>query len=690
MSDSDDDLHRRLLELFAGELAEHLATLNAGLLDLERGAGSSGLDHDRLLRDVFRAAHSVKGAAHAVTLPRFVAAADALETLLAQLRDGSRALDVDTLARLFRMVDELTDLSRTELVAPPDGGAASPVGPESRGEEPSAAESPAAATVRVAASKLDVLMAQTGQLTTLANRVEHLDDVVSSVRAADATTPAHDDPDAPTALGEALRDAKVAAAELRRDVRRLAGDMTAAAQALRLQRFAGVLDGFDRAVRDLARTSGTEVDLVVIGGELELDRDVATNLRDPLLHLVRNAVAHGAEPPDERRRAGKAPRTTVEVSAHSFGDRIEVTVRDDGRGLDVAALESAAERAGVAGSAELGAEVAFVAGVTTAPDVSATSGRGVGLDAVRSVVERWGGSVRIESGPDAGTSVVLELPISRTLAHLLMVVVGDDLVAVPFNHVRRILTVDVDELVLVDRQPVLVDEGQSVPVTSLASALGHAARPEAADGGPLRVVVAGFGAHRVAFTVDGLRDGVDGVVEALPNRLGGLAQFIGTTTLRDGRMALVVNVPACIRRTTALADPTMATAADRAAADVGRAATVLLVEDTLTTRALERSILETAGYEVLVAADGVEALTMLSGHSVDIVVSDVDMPRMDGVELCRAIRSSAALRDLPIILVTSLSGQADRDRGMSAGASAYLAKSAFDRQLLLETVEQFL
>lgn len=669
----DADLQRQLEALFAEELQDNLRVLRDGLAQLE----DEGFD-GALVRELFRAAHSLKGAAHSASVLDAIGPCHRLESRLAEVRDDAEQLDRSLLAELDRDLGLLIGLER-RLQASTGAATAAPAPAPDAGDRRPPTVPRGDARARVEVGRLDRLVERSAALLTATHGLRSLTEDLESITGVARST-GHDQR-ATTASTSALAGLALRARTLDRHVRAIADEVAETAQDLRLQPFHDVTAGLDHAVRELCRSTGTDARLVVEGGDIELDRDVGDALREPLLHLVRNAVDHGIEAPEQRRAAGKAPTGTVTVSAAGEGSRVLVTVRDDGAGVDVVNLTSQLAD-GDASVDHDDMEIAFTPGLSTADTITEVSGRGIGLDAARARVESLGGTLHLHSDRSAGTEVTIRVPRSLAVLRVMIVDAGcGELVGVPVSAVTRLHRVTDDQVEHVEgRLAVVLDDGRQ-PAVHLAAALSLHRGTLVADGLNVAVgVVDGAGVLLVQRALTEL----DVVLRPLPARVGAGAGLLGGALLPSGAVALVVNPSAALRNGLSLAAP------PRQRRAPSRRHRVLLAEDTLTTRALERSILESAGYEVVVAVDGVEALECLREDTVDAVVSDIDMPRMGGIELCRAIRSSVHHSDVPVILVTSLGSEEDRRRGLDAGANAYLVKTAFDQTALLDAVGRFL
>lgn len=695
---AEQELQQRLRALFGEELQDGLQLLAPGLLALEGGAGQAATGE--LVQELFRSAHSLKGAAHAAGVPEAVAICDRLESALAAVRDGDQAADSALVTRLLAEVDALTAVSASlqrDDARPDTAPAPAPTvePPAAQLAFPASAGAAAPPSLRVSAQTVHEVLSQAAEGLVAAQRVHEV--LEQATRAAEQVelarstvrTALRDDalrrltPGLDAALAEAVRAVtgltrSVEAAD--RALHHTSSGVAEAAQRLRTQPFADACTSLERAVRDVAASGGKSARLVVHGEEIDVDRGVIASLRDPLLHLVRNAVDHGLETAQARAAAGKSEIGTVEVTATLEGSLLHVTVRDDGRGLDLDRLRAAAAERGVPVPDEL--ELPFVPGLSSRAEVTAVSGRGVGLDAARARVEQLGGSLSVASEPGAGMEVHLRTPVTLAVLRVLLVRAGQQVVALPTSTVEGVREIDRQQLREVGGSAVLTLDGRSVRAVALSDALSFSGGgSEAADGSRMGLVVPR--GSDVVLVTDGLLDEREVAVQPVPDRLAGAPGVLGVALLQGGLPAVVVNPVAVGRGAPPLAQVTPQD-------DEARVARVLIAEDTVTTRALERSILEAGGYSVAVAVDGLDAWEQLQRDGADLVVSDVDMPRMNGIELCRRIRASVQLRTLPVVLVTSLDAPEDRQRGMEAGADAYVVKGELQQGTLLDTVARLL
>jgi two-component system chemotaxis sensor kinase CheA len=455
---------------------------------------------------------------------------------------------------------------------------------------------------------------------------------------------------------------------------RLLGELKDAAVGMRTLPLSLIASRLPRAVRDLAVAAGKDVEFVLSGTGTELDRVILESLSDPLVHLLRNAVTHGIEFPAERERVRKPPRGRVELRAMTRGSTVEIVVADDGMGVPAAALDEARREGSLA-------DVLSRPGYSTAEEVTDLAGRGVGLDAVDAYARSLGGNLEIRSEPGGGTAVALVLPLALALLEVLLFERGSAAYGVPLAVVEEVVTAA--GTLTLEGRPAMELRGHPVPVADFAAVAGAHA-PPLGDRPPALVISAG--GRRAAVACDKLLGEEEVVVKPLGPLLAAVPGYLGATVLGDGRLALLVEPSALTRRSRRPAEmpgipPPVPPAAPK----------ILVVEDSFTVRELQRSILEAAGYRVVTARDGSDALAAIGRDTeVALVVTDVEMPELDGLELTRAIRADTAHSSLPVVIVTSRTGDEDRRAGIVAGADAFMAKGSFGQRALLDIVERLI
>jgi len=463
---------------------------------------------------------------------------------------------------------------------------------------------------------------------------------------------------------------------------------------LRMLPVSTIFNTFPRAIRDLARDFKKEVDLQIEGADTELDKKVLEEINDPLIHIMRNAVDHGVESPEVREAAGKPRMGTIRMAARQEGDHIIIEISDDGAGIDPDRVRAAAVRKGYISESEALAMsdreatyLIFESGFSTAAIITEISGRGVGMDVVRRfVVDKLKGSLDVESRLGQGTTFRLTIPLTLAIIRALLMRVGDRVFAIPTQNIDETLRVAPGEILKAEGREVIRRQRRTIPLVRLGDILGVAHAP--ATGAKVPIATIGFSGHRMGFLVDSFIGEQQIVIKTLGTHLKHVENVAGVTVLGAGEVVVILNVPDLMAN--ARSRSGMRVREARAAEQTGPRR-ILICEDSFTTRELERSIFEAAGYDVEVAMDGAQGLARLrQGLQVEAVVTDVQMPNMTGFELTKAIKSDPMLAKIPVVIVTSLERDEEKAEGIDAGADAYITKSVFNQDTLLETVERLI
>jgi two-component system, chemotaxis family, sensor kinase CheA len=726
-----DELTARLRTTFLQELEEQVRELNGGLLALEQTP-----DDAETVRTLFRSAHTIKGAARVANAPLIEETCHVLESVFSRLRERELELDGDNFSLLFTVVDALSragkllrrDEPLEESGLPPLIGrlhdlAGSDV--PTRVTQSDLAHTGTARTGRGAASP-DAARNRHGPPDTRADRRTPSDmaadrrDLIPAPAPATteatvpppAALPAAAQPFRPEPVEEMVRvradrldsllsvvgELIVATGRIvqrhgsrdedARQLDRTTDSIADVVRHLRLRPFSDVCEALPRVVRDVAAAEGKRVELQLEGQDVEADRMVVDALREPLLHLVRNAVDHGIELPGERERRGKERTGHVRVAADLQGGRLRVTVEDDGGGLDEDAIASAL-RARSGRSPESPDEIAdalLAGGLTTRGEATAISGRGVGVNLVRSAMDRIGGTVDLHWARGKGTVFTLECPPTPSSIRAVLFRVGPHIFALPTLQIERLRLIRAEQIRHAEGRAILPTPDGPIAVHMLATLLGPPLEARPVEGAaPLIMVNAG--GRRAGVIVDEVLDEDEIVVRPLDIDEQAVPWATGAALLPSGRVALLLGTAALLARSTRAGTTIAPAFAARRETPRRR---IIVADDSITTRTLEQSVLETAGFEVITAVDGEDAWQRLETDGADLLVADVEMPRMDGFALCRRIRASPRFADLPIVLVTGLASDENRARGLEAGADAYIVKSSFDQESLIGTVQQLI
>lgn len=693
-----------LVEVFRAEVGEQLEEILT-LLDLPPEQWE--------IPRLFNLFHNVKGAAAIVGAEEIRIVAHGAEDMLGLhegeaeldtelvelLRVGARHLDAllggepPSAEALFEYAERAAALGLPQIdeggPAPARPKPASTARPEGGPEASKTGAPRAPSTLRVAAAKVDGLVGLAAEIVIQTMDGEHhaglARQLLRQLRSLAAEVP-----ELRPRLAGPLRELgdlgeRLAAAAARS--RRISDELNATVRGLRMVRLDGLQGIFGRVIRESCEATGKRGRLEFAPGATAIDRELLDQLRDPLVHLLRNAVAHGVEAPEERARAGKPELGVITLTAQAVGPWVEITIADDGRGVGVEEVEARALEQGLISEEALARlskserlALVFTARLSTQREANTIAGRGVGLDVVRRRVHACGGRIAIHSEPGVGTRFELRVPLTRATTRGIVVASAGQRYILPALYVDRVFRPSAAELGRLDGREIVRVDDEILDLGDLQAAFGSAPRP--AEGRPL--VVLSHGHRRRGLLVDEILDEREFVLQGLGWNVEALRGVAGSAVLDGGDILLVLDAPALIEGGGAgQSAPSLAPAS-------GRRRRILVVDDSVTSRTLEKNILGNAGYEVLVAVDGADGWRVLESEAVDLVISDVEMPELDGLGLTRRIRASERHATTPVILVTSRGDAEDRLAGAEAGADAYVVKGAFDQDELLQAVARLL
>lgn len=723
--DSPEDHLESLLSDFIAAARDNVTAINEGLFNLEAEPMNK-----EILQDVYRNAHSLKGSALTMGFERMGRIAHRMEDLLRAFQKGSlpvtsEACDVlfdandavsimlDTLAAGKRMKVNVEDTMRRlgkflpELEAEGKTAVDAARKPPAK-IAPTAAAGPTLDTVRVPTAKLDDLVNLSGEAVIAQVRLASEVDTLGQIRQRWNRLRLRGGSSGPNleatgsgeqsligellALGNALEQTSRRLQEAAENSGRLIESLQHRTMEIRMLPLSHVFNTLPRVVRDLGRQFGKQVNLVMEGGETTIDKRILEQLGDPLIHLLRNALDHGIETPDRRRQRGKPETGTIRLGARQEGSKVVITMEDDGAGIDPRQVREQAVRKGFL---DEGAsqnltdaqilDLIFLSGFSTSSLVTDVSGRGVGMDVVRTNVEKLKGQVQVSSEAGKGSHFVVTLPLTLATIHALMIKCAGEILAIPTYSVARTIRVARDAIVPIQGGRAILDQDEIIPVRNLDAVLGWQSEGGAQRNGRPVIVVLQVSERKSGFVVDDIVGEREIVTKDLGSHLQNVQYVSWATILGSGEVALILDTPQLLWQEQPEVAASWAEEGSKSRWD--RRRVILVVEDQVVTRQMEKSILEAAGYEVVTAEHGVDALDKLNRHEVDLVVTDIQMPKMDGFRLTEKIRSGERTRDLPVIVVTSMDREDDRRRGLEAGADAYLVKSSFDQENLIDTIE---
>lgn len=763
MDSKDEEFLRQLRLTFKDEAREHLQTVSEGLDALGRGQDES--EQQEQIEIVFRAAHSLKGAARSVNLAAIETICQSMESVFASLKKQNIKLSPDLLKLLRDAIDIVTRIvdadfqdatgnrgtatviaRRLESAAqgrlvsvstsqPAPPSQTLPIEPAPPEPVSSASSTNRSNTIRVATSRLDKLLLESEEMLALklmsGHRAQQLKSllglikqwdkdwikVVPNVRRARQAViePLVNSVNSPAqsemaglleflewnySFIQSIEDtlAKIAS-ECEQEHRTVGGMVDTLLLDVRqtvMFPFATLVEGFSKLVRSLAQDEGKEAELVVQGEHIEIDRRILEGLKDPIIHVLRNSIDHGLEKPDERARKGKAARGTITilVSQHS-STQIELVISDDGRGIDVSrvremvtnlSLMTKAEAAHLSDKEAL--SFIFHSGLSTSPVISDISGRGLGLAILQDQVEKLGGTISVETRTGNGTTFHLLLPLTVATFRAVLINVGGQIFAVPTNNVERVLRLNRADIRTVENKETIRFDGRTLSLVSLSEVLEMIQAERRPASNDIPIIVLSVAGNRIAFKVDEILNEQEVLVKSLGKQLSRVRNIAGATVLGTGNVVPILNVRDLMKSALRPVSTIMRSERRAALSEHAKVKSILLAEDSITSRALLKNILESAGYYVQTAIDGVDAFTRLKTEQFDLLVSDVEMPRMNGFDLTARIRADKALADMPVILITALASREDREKGVDAGANAYIVKSSFDQSNLLEVISR--
>ncbi|EDY19641.1 CheA signal transduction histidine kinase [Chthoniobacter flavus Ellin428] len=721
-----------MAELFRIEAEAQTQTLTAGLLALERDPADAA--H---LESLMRAAHSIKGAARIVGINAAVNVAHAMEDCFVAAQKGALTLgqaEIDILLEGVDLLSRIANSSEAEMakwegaaeiesflarLANPANAsnavatAAPAASAPARSADPTTAN--ADRVLRVTADHLNRLLGLAGEslvearwldpfarsLLRLKRMQQEFGKCTEELRNALAGTPLSEDAQMRLAAlekkGAECRDflgARLVELEMfDRRSGNLSHRLYDEALALRMRPFIDSAQNFPRLVRDIGRSLGKEVRLEIVGEQTQVDRDILEKLEAPLNHLLRNAVDHGIDFPEERLAAGKPREGTVWLEARHSAGMLLITVRDDGRGIDVESVRGAVvarkltneETAAKMSDAEL-LEFLFLPGFTMKTEVTEVSGRGVGLDVVQVTMKQLRGTLRTTSELGRGTAIQLQLPLTLSVLRALVVEIAGEPYGIPLAAITRTLKLGKGKVEMLEGRPHFAFDGQRIGLVTARQVFEKGESPLSGD--ELPVVIIGDRGNRYGLVLDRFLGERELVVQPLDSRLGKVPNISAGALADDGAPLLIADVEDMLRSIEKLSASGRLENVQRssAGAQPARRKRVLVVDDSLTVRELERKLLEGHGYAVEIAVDGMDGWNAVRTGDHDLVITDVDMPRMDGIELVSLIRKDPNLKSKPIMIVSYKDREEDRARGLEAGADYYLTKGSFHDESLISSV----
>ncbi|MDP2337066.1 MAG: response regulator [Bacteroidota bacterium] len=761
MDKKDEEFHKRLQATFRIEAEEHIRELTSGLIELEKTPKTEKASN--LIEVIFREAHSLKGAARSVNRYDVESICQVLESIFGELKNERISLTAEQFDLIHKAINNISKIvSGGETIIPGDHRAlinqlkyiteadqSGKIAEEqttsvknafeedtttasSPNEKPVAAEllieeRPAQiGTVRIPTAKIDPLFLQAEQMiqskitatqrtVEMKNMIDFIDSwktelrKLNSRRSNESILQLKEINDWNNEKLNELETQIVAVSHAleidQRSLGRMIDDHLESMKSVLMLPVSTIIEGFPKFVRDLARSQGKEAELILHGIEIEVDKRILEELKDPLIHLIRNCIDHGIKKPDEREHSNKPSHAKVTLSFNATESRhLEIIISDDGAGIELDNIRRAVIKAGVIAKGSLEnlnpqetLMLIFQSGISTSQMITAISGRGLGLAIVREKVEKLGGSVSVESQPNIGTTFRLLLPLTLATFRGILVRIGEHLVAVPTIHVERAVRVSREVIQTVESRETILIDGKILKIVKLGKVLGflngnnttsNKKNDPATSLNNIQLLILVHADKRIAFIVDEILEECQILVKELGRQLIRVRNISGATVLGSGKVVPVINVSDLMK--SAMRTEMPLKESKEKEIETAKRYKILVIDDSITSRTLIKNIVESAGYLVETAVDGIDAFTKALIGEFDLIVSDIDMPRMNGFELTAKIRKDKKLTELPVVLVTALETREDREHGIDVGANAYIVKSSFDQSDLLEVIRKLL
>jgi two-component system chemotaxis sensor kinase CheA len=763
MDKKDDQFLKRINETFRIEAKEHLNAFSANMIELEKTQTEER--HSEIIEAMFRAIHSLKGAARSVDHKEIESLCQPLESVFHAIRNKEIILSPSSFDLFYKIAERLNKLISgsgseqslndrqyhrelvlhlnditsgtltTEAIVKPKEnkekhGVTSkhsrPIKITTGSDTPISAKPKSIDTVRIRISKLDPLLLQAEEMIqakkSIRQRINDLQDINTCLSECKTES----------LKWKRLRSMESSALWKKmidgndNDLNKLERQLTALTHAMEHDQYnlnsmvdnhlesmrqvimlpvSSITEAFPGMVREIAREQNKEIEFVLKGTELEIDKRILEELKDPLIHLIRNSIDHGIESAHERILLNKPPRGRI---ALSFSVResgiVEISLSDDGNGINKENVLKAAIKSGILSTVAADLldpegilSLIYESGVSTSSIITDISGRGLGLSIVHEKVEKLNGKISVETEINKGTTFQILLPTTLATFRGILVRIGEYTLILPTINVERVMNVEQEEIKTIESHDTLMIDDQILPVADLGEVLGmpnHSSEKqrkmdrEEDNSDQIRIVILISGEHRVAFRVDEVIDEQQVLIKGLGKLLNRVRNISGATILGSGKVVPVIHIADLIKSASKATTRIKVQITEEKQVDEVKR--ILIADDSITSRTLIKNILETAGYKITTAIDGIDAFLKAQSDVFDLIVSDVDMPGMNGFELITKIKHDKKLSELPVVLVTALGSQEDRERGIEVGADAYIIKSNFDQVNMLEIIKKLI
>ena len=763
MFNKEEEFRKRIHETFRIEAEEHLNAFSAGLIALEK---MQPMDkHAEIIETMFREIHSLKGAARSVDQKEIESVCHPLESIFSALKRKELSLTALSLDLFYKTIewikiliadgvleqtatkrifqreliiklketaagnfitDERKEYTKTEKILIPETQSLPVIAHEVEVDIPISIKPPTTDTVRIRTSILEPLLLQAEELIQAKKTIQQhtyelqaINNWVSEWKSESLKYKEHQSVALPSSMQEWKTKNETNLNKLENQLIELAGSMRkdqyilnslidshlkAMKQILMLP-VASMVEVFPGMVHKISHEQNKEIKFIVQGSELEIDKRILEELKDPLVHLIRNCIDHGIGTPQERILLNKPAIGNITLSFTALeSGMIGITISDDGKGINRDNLLKAAIKSGaltIEEAEKLDVKeilpLIYQSGVSTSSFITDISGRGLGLSIVHEKVEKLNGKISVESEVNKGTTFQIILPMTISTFRGVLVNVDEFQFIIPTLNVERVLKVDAEKIKTVANHQTVEIDSEILSLADLGAVLGLPAHKHVWAGNPksehafskqIQIAVLVSGVHRIAFMVDEVIDEQQVLVKSLGKLLIRVKNISSATILGSGKIVPVLHIPDLMKSAFKLSETAKVPMSSIPKIDMKKK--ILVTDDSITSRALIKNILETAGYQVTTAVDGMDAYTKARSDEFDLVVSDVDMPRLNGFELTAKLRQDKKLSEIPLILITALGSQEDRERGMEVGADAYIIKSNFDQTNLIEIIKKLI
>lgn len=772
----NQDFLNRLIATFKIEAKEHIANIVNGLINFEQLDSDDEKQH--LIEDVYREAHSLKGAARAVNLTDIESICQNFENVLSSFKRKEIVYKPEYFDRLHKAMDliekyldttteeeklmmfetinslamDLSSIAFGDFIAPvvieekiiepkieevkierqvKHVDVQAPTKPVAETAKKKTASPKADETIRITTSKLDSLMLQAEELLSVKLVADEITKNLSEQRNnlslwqkewgkiyqdlkrfSKLNKDAHDNEFIQSFQSiqkfmewnsEYFSDMKNNISELSKtsqlNSKNFSGMLTGLLEDMKsilMLPFSNLLDTFPKIIRDLSRDLGKDCSLKISGGDLEVDRRILEEMKDPLIHLIRNNIDHGIETPANRKKNGKDEKGNVSLSVTPVeGGKVEIFISDDGAGMDAEIIKTTAVKKGIIAPEEASKlseadalNLIFLSEVSTAKVITDVSGRGLGMAIVKEKVEKLGGRIKIETVKGKGTSFRITLPLTLATFRGILFSCSERKFIVSTSSVLQVIDVKNSEIKTVENRETVLLNGVPISFVRLSSILQLPVLKKMNADDNLIVLVLQSSDKIIGFMIDEILEELEVLVKPFNKQIVRLRNFAGATILGDGSIVPILNTTDLLNSAIAEAGGAIISSEEKQVAK--KSGKILVVDDSITSRLLLKDILESAGYNVTTCVDGVDAFTTLRTDEFICVVSDVEMPRMNGFDLSKKIRTDKKYSEIPIVLVTGLAKKEDREKGIDSGANAYIVKSSFDQSNLIETIERLI